>query len=89
MPNVATKDPLVQGLASIVRDAVAEALADHNPTQSPIVDMTGCAQALGVSLPTLRKLLAEGLPCFSVGENSRRFDMRDVLAWLKSREASK
>lgn len=89
MPNVAATNPLVESLATIVRDAVAEVLEDHLPTsQGPILDQTACAQALGVSLPTLRKLAAEGLPRFRVGDHWR-YDIRDVLTFLKTREASK
>ncbi len=77
----------VDELAGIVRAAVAEVLAEHQPQTRPaLLDRAGCALLLGVSLATLARLRADGLPELRVGD-SPRYEPAAVLEWVRSRGA--
>lgn len=63
--------------------AVAQALDAQQP-RSEWTDIEGLGVHLGVSQPTIRKLLDDGMPCVFVGAH-RRFSRRRVDAWLEER----
>lgn len=72
-------------LAAVVRAAVADALAEHEPSTAPsLLDREACARMLGVSLGTLDRLRREGLPRVPVGDVDR-FEADAVLMWLRER----
>lgn len=89
--TAAPPDPLTAALASmlrpLVRQAVAEALAEHEHGAAPIpalltVDQV-CA-SLQISRASLHRLRLEGLPVVMVLD-SPRFRLDDVLQWLDQR----
>jgi excisionase family DNA binding protein len=43
------------------------------------------ASYLGVSLSTVKRLRAEGLPAIKVGKRAVRFDRQQVREWLQRR----
>lgn len=70
---------------AVVSEAVAAALAEHQPVASPrLLDRQALAEMFGCSLPTVDKLRAEGMPELRVGD-SPRFEREAVLGWLRSR----
>jgi len=50
-----------------------------------VLNRTGVARWLGVSLRTLDRL---GLPSLPLGDGTRRYLMRDLLAWLQARRGT-
>ncbi|MBK8994614.1 MAG: hypothetical protein IPM35_02535 [Myxococcales bacterium] len=78
----------LEDLAELVRGAVADVLADHGPAQPApaLVDRAGLARALSVSLSSVDRLLREGCPRVRIGD-APRFDVADVIAWLRARQA--
>ena len=72
-------------LAVLVREAVAEAIAEHQPAAaSTLLDRDGCARLLGISMGTVDRLRREGMPRVRVGDVDR-FEAAEVLAWLRER----
>jgi hypothetical protein len=72
-------------LHALVADAVTEALAAHEPTTPPaLLDQSALALALGTSTRTVYTLRQQGLPTVWLLE-SPRFELGEVLAWLRSR----
>lgn len=72
-------------LAAVVRAAVADALAEHEPAAAPtLLDREACARMLGVSLGTLDRLRREGMPELRVGD-APRYEADAVIAWLRGR----
>lgn len=74
-------------LASLVRDAVADALAAREQAAAPaLCDQAGIARALGVSTPTIRKMVRDGMPELRVGD-APRYELATCIAWLRARGA--
>ncbi len=73
----------VSELERLVRTAVEDVVGER-PSQPALLDRAGLAQALGVSTRSLDTLRHEGLPELRVGD-APRFDLPEVLAWLRSR----
>lgn len=72
-------------IRALVSEAVATALAEHQPVASPrLLDRQALAETLGCSLPTLDKLRAEGMPELRLGD-APRFERQAVLEWLRTR----
>jgi hypothetical protein len=95
LPSV-TRQPdhltaLLDGLVARIIDGVLEGIAttvqpepQHPP---PLLDRQALARALTVSLPTVDRLRREeGMPTIWVLE-SPRFDLREVLEWLRKQKA--
>jgi hypothetical protein len=81
----AAADFIVGRIVDRVIDALAGRLAELIPEPTPeLLDRKGLAQFLGVSLPTVDKLRAEGCPVLMIVE-SPRFERERVLEWLRSR----
>jgi hypothetical protein len=76
-------------LATLVRNAVADALAEHEPTSDrpALLDRVALARALGVSASTVDRLRSEGCPSIRIGDVPR-FELDAVLAWLRERKGS-
>lgn len=68
-------------LRTIVREAVEEALEEHDGQPPALLDRKRLALALGVSMPTLDRLRRKGLPTTWVVD-APRFELRAVLDWL-------
>lgn len=77
---------IVQLTVDQLRDLLAEAVADREEP-SPYLDQTGLAQRYQISVPTLRKLIGDGMPYVSVGEH-KRFDVRETDEWMRVRSRS-
>ena len=56
-----------------------------------LVDVKRAAAALGVPAGTLYRMVLAGLPAYRIGQRGRglRFDMSEVLAWLRRHEVGK
>jgi excisionase family DNA binding protein len=54
----------------------------------PFVDRREIARMMGVSIATIDRLVAEGMPSQTWGRRTRRFKPSEVLAWAKEREAA-
>ncbi|MBL8720119.1 MAG: helix-turn-helix domain-containing protein [Myxococcales bacterium] len=67
-----------------VRRAVAEAMAQHATQPNHALTRRETARALGISLPTLDRLVRAGLPREFAGARSR-FSLATVRAWLATR----
>lgn len=69
--------------------AIAERLAPASPVERPpvLLDRAGLARELCVSVGTLDRLRNEGMPELRVGD-APRFELSEVLAWLRARSAS-
>jgi excisionase family DNA binding protein len=78
--------------AGVVADVVVERLADRDPHEAAhqtdrtprALSRRGIAEHIGVSLPTVDRLVGEGMPHVRIGD-SPRFFASDVVAWLKTR----
>lgn len=80
-------------LASLVRSAVAEVLEQRDgasvPAERPaFVKKPEMARILGISLRKLQALTAEGLPSYLIGTQERRFDVAEVLRWIRDRSGT-
>jgi hypothetical protein len=90
---VSAPDPLATALRAllepIVRQAVADALAELAPSASPppaaLVDTEELCRQLTCSRSMVGRLRDEGLPCVYLGD-SPRFVVADVVAWLHARD---
>jgi hypothetical protein len=82
---------LVIALVPVVRQAVAEALAQQSatapPAPAPLVSRHELARALSVSLATVDRLDREGQPYVRIGD-AKRYDVAAVMAWHRERTAS-
>jgi excisionase family DNA binding protein len=74
-------------LSAIVRDAVADALAERAPSPEPtgLLSTPEVARRLGVSRATAHRMANEGLLPFIWCGDSRRFDLAECIATLKQR----
>lgn len=71
----------VDQLRAIVAEAVSEAMREHStPAPEGYLDRAQAAQVLGVSLGTLDRLRARGLPEHRVGD-SPRFLRAEIIGW--------
>lgn len=86
MSRVVVMDP--DELKLLVKEVICEALDDAGRSvDAPVLlAREQLASALQISLGTLAKLRREGLPVLQVGD-SPRFDLQEVLAWLRARRA--
>ena len=75
-------DLTVSDLQQLIATEVERVAGDRPPVK--FLDTSGVCQMLGISPPTLRKLIEEGLPCVRIGE-LKRFDPDAVRAWLNAR----
>lgn len=86
----AHRDPLTAALETvlgpIVRTAVAEAMEDHDRPQAQpeLLTAVQLCEKLQISRNTLGRLQHEGLPRVMVLD-APRYDLDDVMAWLKAR----
>jgi hypothetical protein len=77
-------------LRAVVADAVREAMRAHEPEpQTEVLFATAKAYAAraGVSLRTVRKLVADGLPTVGSGR-MRRIDVKRADAWMREHSDS-
>ncbi len=73
-------------LRVIVGEALAEALASHEPAPAPaLLDRSGLARALGCSVSTVARLAKEGCPRVMLAD-APRYELGAVLAWLHKRD---
>ncbi len=84
-------DPIAAALGAalfpVVRDAVRDALADHDSATLPaLLTRSQIAEQLGCSARTVARLDGEGMPVVMVGD-SPRYEIAAVLDWLRGREA--
>jgi hypothetical protein len=79
-------EPLIQEVVTRVLAGVTQVIAQHLPDANApaLLDRNGLARALGVSLTSLDRLKHVGMPTVRVLD-SPRFDLADVVKWLKSR----
>ncbi len=77
-------------LAAETARIVLEEMRDATPPpqKAPLLSKSQIAQALGVSVATVDREVAEGMPCVIVGA-SRRFDFDAVRAWLEAKAATR
>jgi hypothetical protein len=90
-PQAATVVYQISGddLHAVIRDAVAEALAElrASATSGPkLLDRKGIGTVLGVSACTVDRLRREGLPSVRVGDVDK-YEPDACLEWLRSRKA--
>jgi hypothetical protein len=73
-------------LRSLVRGEVQAALATHAPAISttPLLDKRALAHALTISIATVTRMTAEGMPHVFAGA-SPRYSLDEVRAWLAER----
>src|SRR5687768_13077140 len=75
-------------LETLIRRAVAEALADASAGPAPaLLDRAGLARSLCCCESTVDTLRRNGLPTIFVGK-APRFVLADVLHWLKEESAT-
>lgn len=70
-------------LRLLVQDALLEVM-DAKDTGPALLDRRGIAAKLDVGVDTVDKLRKQGMPSVVVGD-APRFDLVEVLVWLKSR----
>jgi hypothetical protein len=72
-----------QALATLVRDAVSEALSQVYDNGRPLLlDRTSAASALGVGTSSVDRFRKAGMPCVLVGDTPR-FIIDECLDWLR------
>jgi hypothetical protein len=64
--------------------ALAEALDTNKPSHPQLATREQCARALNISTRSLDTLRSQGLPTLMVLE-SPRFELAEVVAWLRER----
>jgi hypothetical protein len=90
--SVAPADPLTLAIEAAVTRALESFLEQieelvGGQRASGVVDSQGFCQHFGVSSPTLRKLIEQGLPHFKLGE-LKRFSISACEKWLAYRGQS-
>lgn len=92
--SVKSEHPVLDlgGLVEAIVDRLTDRLADsasqsaNQESERPrLVKSTGLASALSVSKATITRMCRSGCPHVRVG-TERRFDVAEVIAWLKNRE---
>lgn len=73
---------MLDRLADRIADRLAERLGPAKPAPSPLLDRSGIAQALGVSLSSIDRMVKDGCPCLRILD-ARRFEFEAVKAWLR------
>lgn len=53
----------------------------------PYIDIKQLAAAMGVSVATIKRWHAQGLPSETWGMRVRRYRLSEVVAWARAREA--
>ena len=80
--------PWFTAIEAMIERAIARVLAEQETAANRhrlLTDRELAAEVLGCSVDTLQKrLIHEGLPFVPVGD-MRRYDVAEVLAWLKTR----
>ena len=75
----------VDELRTLLRAELEEALAESRLVEAPVlVDRAGLARALHVSVATVGRLARLGMPAVLVGDVPR-YEVAEVIAWLRSR----
>jgi hypothetical protein len=75
-------------LATIVRNAVAEAFAERESAEAPVpllLDRDGIAAALGCSVSQVDKLRQRGMPNVWLGD-SPRFEREACINWVRGQK---
>jgi hypothetical protein len=85
-PAVVVATLSLDELRAIIREELRAAVAEcaPAPAAAPLVDRRGIACLLAVSLATVTRLTAEGMPCTHVGD-APRYSADEVRAWLTAR----
>lgn len=85
-PEVVVLSP--SDLIQIIRDEIVPELLAASEASHPspaLLSRHQLAQELGVSVSTVDRLRGQGMPSVAILD-ARRFDIDDVLEWLKLRE---
>jgi hypothetical protein len=78
----------VEQLRELLREQLDAAAAEHATDVRPaLLDRRGLAGRLDVSLPTLDRLRAEGMPELRLGD-SPRFELDACLRWLREKSSA-
>ena len=72
-------------LREIIRDALADALRDQEPSASELMSAEEVGKRIGVHARTVRNWVLDGCPHVRAGRKLR-FREPDVLRWLEERE---
>ena len=72
-------------LREIIRDALADALSDQEPSASELMSAEEVGKRIGVHARTVRNWVLDGCPHVRAGRKLR-FREPDVLRWLEERE---
>ncbi len=72
-------------LREIIRDALADALSDQEPSASKLMSAEEVGKRIGVHARTIRNWALHGCPHVRAGRKLR-FREPDVLRWLEERE---
>ena len=72
-------------LREIIRDALADALRDQEPSASELMSAEEVGKRIGVHARTVRNWVLDGCPHVRAGRKLR-FREPDVLRWLEKRE---
>ena len=72
-------------LREIIRDALADALSDQEPSASELMSAEEIGKRIGVHARTVRNWVLDGCPHVRAGRKLR-FREPDVLRWLEERE---
>ena len=72
-------------LREIIRDALADALSDQEPSASELMSAEEVGKRIGVHARTVRNWALHGCPHVRAGRKLR-FREPDVLRWLEERE---
>ncbi len=83
-----TEPQLVDLLRQAAQDGATAALIAHAEQAAQLprwLSRSQLGNALGISLPTVDRLTAAGMPCTRVGSH-RRYHLPAVQAWLDQRE---
>jgi hypothetical protein len=78
---------IAQAVSAVLREQLPELLADlTTPDRAPaLLDRHGLARALSCSTGTIDKMRRQGMPEVRLGD-SPRFDLDDVIRWLKRQQ---
>jgi hypothetical protein len=83
---VSARDAIRDFLVEVVRESVHAELEEVDKPAAPaLVDRAGLSRALGVSLATVDRLRAEGIPTIWVAD-SPRFEVAAVVTFLRDRK---
>ncbi len=72
----------------VVAKLIAAGFVQRRTPERAVLTRAELADALGCSVSKVAGLIREGCPCVRLGSDAPRFELAEVLTWLRTREVA-